>query len=120
MQGSYIHFGWFLVGSLDVPGDQFREFKAPFDMQLVQVTGNAANTTTCIIDIGTAADTDAYLDGVTLTGATGVPTVWDQDDFVNAQYPAIPAGTVVQITIDHDGGGGADVDDLNLDLWFTY
>ena len=120
MQGSYLHFGIQYLGSLDVPGDQFREFKAPVDLQLVKVSGNAADTTTCIIDIGTAADTDAYLDGVTLTGATGVPTDWVQADFVNAQYPAIPAGTVVQITIDHDGGGGADVDDLNLDLWFTY
>lgn len=120
MQGSYIHFGWFLVGSLDVPGDQFREFKAPFDMQLVYVSGNAANTTTCVVDIGTAADPDAYLDGVTLTGATAVPNEWVRADFVDGEYPVIPADTVVQITIDHDGGAGADVDDLNLDLWFTY
>ncbi len=73
MQGSYIHFGILLSWYLDTPGDQFREFVAPFDMQLVAVSGNAANTTTCIIDIGTAADPDAYLDGVTLTGATGSP-----------------------------------------------
>ena len=120
MQGSMIHFGFFLVGSLDVPGDQFREFKAPFDLQLVKVSGNAVNATTCIIDIGTAADTDAYLDGVTLTGATGVPTDFELADFVDDQYPAIPKDTVVQITIDYDGGAGGDVDDLNLDLWFTY
>jgi len=120
MQGSYFHFGLQYLGSLDIPGDQFREFKAPFDMQLVKITANAANTTTCIIDIGTATDTDAYLDGVTLTGATAAPTTYGQSDFVNGQFPAIPAGTVVQITIDHDGGGGADVDDLNMDLWFTY
>ena len=120
MQGSYLHFGWFLIGSMDTPGDQFREFTAPFDLQLVAISANAANTTTCVMDIGTAADPDAYLDGVTVTGATGVPTEYGQADFVGAQYPAIPKGTVVQITIDHDGGAGADVDDLNLDLWFTY
>ena len=118
MQGSMIHFGLFLIGALT--GDQFREFKAPFDLQLVRVSGNAANTTSCIIDIGTAADTDAYLDGVTLTGATAVPTNWVQSDFVDGQYPAIPADTVVQITIDFDGGDGGNVDDLNLELWFTY
>ena len=118
MQGSYLHMGFRVFGALTA--DEYFEFIAPFDMQLVQVSGNAANTTSCIIDIGTAADTDAYLDGVTLTGATAVPTVWDQDDFVNGQYPAIPSGTVVQITIDYDGGAGGDVDDLNLDLWFTY
>jgi len=118
MQGSYLHFGLFLLGAQT--GDQFREFKAPFDLQLVKVSGNAANTTSCIIDIGTAADTDAYLDGVTLTGATAVPTDYNQADFVNAQYPLIPKDTVVQITVDFDGGAGGNVDDLNLDLWFTY
>ena len=33
MQGSYLHYGLFLLGVQT--GDQFREFKAPFDMQLV-------------------------------------------------------------------------------------
>lgn len=118
MQGTYIHYGLFLLGVQT--GDQFREFKAPFDMQLVAVGGNSANTTTCLIDIGTAADADAYLDGVELTGATDVPTEWGLADFVGAQYPAIPKDTVVQILITFDGGQAGDVDDLNLDLWFTY
>lgn len=118
MQGSYLHMGFRVFGAL--AADEYFEFIAPFDMQLVQVSGNAANTTSCIIDIGTAADTDAYLDGVTLTGATGVPTEWTRTDFVNDQYPAIADGTVVQITVDYDGGAGGDVDDLMLNLWFTY
>ena len=33
MQGTYFHFGMQYLGSLDIPGDQFREFKAPFDMR---------------------------------------------------------------------------------------
>ena len=118
MQGSYLHMGFRVFGAL--LADEYFEFIAPFDMQLVRVSGNAANTTSCILDIGTAADTDAYLDGVTLTGATAVPTEWTQTDFVNDQYPAIPDGTVVQITVDYDGGAGGDVDDLMLNLWFTY
>ena len=118
MQGSFLHFGMYYDGTLTA--NKVREFKAPVDLQLVRVGGQASNTTSCIIDIGTAADTDAYLDGVTLTGATAVPTEWTQADFVNAQYPVIPAATVVQINIDYDGGDGGDVADLNLDLWFTY
>ena len=118
MQGSMIHFGWYLDGTL--LADTVREFKAPFDLQLVRVGGQASNTTSCILDIGTAADPDAYLDGVTLTGATAVPTEYGQTDFVDDQYPVIAQGTVVQITVDYDGGGGGDVADLNLDLWFTY
>ena len=118
MQGSMIHFGWFLKGALIA--DEVREFKAPFDMQLVKVGSQSANTTSCIIDIGTVADPDAYLDEATLTGATGVASLLGQSDFVGGEFPAIPAGTQVQITIDFDGGGGGDVDDLNLDLWFTY
>ena len=118
MQGSYLHMGFRVFGAL--AADEYFEFKAPFDMQLVQVSGNAANTTSCILDIGNTSDADAYLDAVTLTGATDTPTVWDQDDFVDAQYPAIPAGAVVQIAVDYDGGAGGDVDDLMLNLWFTY
>ena len=118
MQGSMIHFGLYLDGTL--LADTVREFKAPFDLQLVKVGGQAGNTTTGVIDIGTVADPDAYLDGVTLTGATGVATLWGQSDFVDGEYPLIPADTQVQITIDYDGGGGGDIADVNLDLWFTY
>ena len=118
MQGSMIHFGWFISGTM--LADAVREFKAPFDMQLVHVGGQADNTTSCIVDIGTAADPDAYLDGVTLTGATAVPTEWKQADFVDAEFPAIPDDTVFQITVDYDGGAGGDAANVNLDLWFTY
>jgi len=118
MQGSYIHFGLKYDGTLTA--NMVREFKAPFDLQLVAVTGQASNTTSVIIDIGTAADTDAYLDGVTLTGATAVPTSWGLTDFVDDAYPKIPKDTVVQINIDYDGGAGGDGADVHLDLWFTY
>lgn len=118
MQGSIFHFGFYFDGAM--AADTVREFKAPFDMQLLKVGSQAGNTLTCILDIGTVADPDAYLDGVTITGATGVAELLGQSDFVDGQYPAIPADTQVQITIDFDGGSGGNVGDLNLDLWFTY
>ena len=123
MQGTVFPIHFRVFGALTA--DEYFQFKAPFELQLIQVDGNAANTTTCIIDIGTVADADAYLDNKTLTGATDTPTTWDRDDFVAdsngvGQYPAIPKDTVVEIAVDYDGGAGGNVDDLMLTLWFTY
>ena len=43
--------------------------RLPFGVTLEGVSAAAADTTSFILDIGTAADSDAYLDGVTVTGA---------------------------------------------------
>ena len=118
MQGSLIHFGFKVDGTLTA--DNVRRFQVPVDLQLVKVNAGCDNATSFILDIGTAADTDAYLDGVTCTGAASTTTEWDQDDFVNGQYPAVPDGTEVVITIDYDGGAGTDGAGVHVDLWFTY
>ena len=118
MQGSLIHFGFKVDGTLTA--DNVRRFQAPVDLQLVKVNAGADNATSFILDIGTAADTDAYLDGVTVTGATSTTTDFGQTDFVDDEFPAIPDGTEVVITIDYDGGAGTDGAGVHVDLWFTY
>lgn len=90
------------------------EFKAPFDFTIENVSAQASNTTSFILDIGTIADTDAYLDGVTVTGATGVATEYDRDDFVGEQYPHIAADTQCIVSIDYDGGAGGDSAGISL------
>ena len=118
MQGSFLHVGYALDATLT--GDIVRRFQAPFDLQLVKVNAGCDNTTSFILDIGTASDADAYLDGVTVTGAAATTTEYNQADFVDGQFPAIPDGTEVVITIDYDGGAGGDSAGVNVDLWFTY
>ncbi len=118
MQGSLIHFGYALDATLT--GNLVRRFQAPVDLQLVKVNAGCDNATSFILDIGTAADDDAYLDGVTVTGAVATTTEYGLADFVDAEFPVIPDGIEVVITIDYDGGAGADAAGINIDLWFTY
>jgi len=76
-------------------------FKAPVDMQLVRVS--AVNTTANAgkLDIGSSADDDAYLDNQDF-GVSSTPVEYAQSAFVGGQYPHIPAGTAVKISItDH-------------------
>ena len=90
--------------------------RLPFGVTLVGVSAAAADTTSFILDIGTAADSDAYLDGVTVTGAASTTTMFGRSDFVNGEYPHIPAGTEVVVSIDYDGGAGGDAADVSLTL----
>lgn len=90
--------------------------RLPFGVTLEGVSAAAADTTSFILDIGTAADSDAYLDGVTVTGAASTTTMFGRADFVGGEYPHIPAGTEVVVSIDYDGGAGGDAADVSLTL----
>jgi hypothetical protein len=50
--------------------------------------------------VGTDADDDAYLTAKAF-GASNVPESYGRADFVGGEYPHIPAGTVLKITIAH-------------------
>jgi hypothetical protein len=117
MQGTYLAFPIVVPGTLTA--DVTYRFQAPFGMQLVKVTAACDNATSFILDIGTASDTDAYLDAVTVTGAAATTTEYDQDDFVGDQYPKIADGDEVVATIDFDGGAGNDSANVSVTLWFT-
>ena len=93
--------------------------RLPFGVTLEGVSAAAADTTSFILDIGTAADSDAYLDGVTVTGAASTTTMFGRADFVGGEYPHIPAGTEVVVSIDYDGGAGGDAADVSLTVLFT-
>lgn len=116
MQGNLFAIPIIVPGTLTA--DVSFRFQAPFDMQLVKVTAGCDNALTFILDIGTQADPDAYLDAVTVTGATATTTELDRDDFVDDQYPRISDGDEVMVTIDYDGGGGNDSAGISIVLWF--
>lgn len=117
MQGDHICIPIFVPGTLTA--NFHYEFAAPFDMTLIEVSGNCDASTSVILDIGTTADTDAYLDGVTVTGHATDSTKFDLDDFVNAAYPHISKGTFVAVNVDYDGGAGGDGAGLSLLLTFA-
>ncbi len=90
--------------------------RLPLGVTLVGVNAACADTTSFILDIGTAADTDAYLDGVTVSGAAATTTLYGRNDFVGGEYPHIPAGTEWLISVDYDGGAGGDAADVSITL----
>ncbi len=77
-------------------------FTMPFAATLVAVSHVNSSTNQGKIDIGTTSDDDAYLDDQTV-GELDVPVLENtMADFVGSQFPHIPAGTVVKVTItDH-------------------
>lgn len=99
--------------------NQTYRMRLPFGVTIEGVNAAAADTTSFILDIGTAADDDAYLDGKTVTGAAAVTTLYGRADFVNGEYPHIPANTEILVTIDFDGGDGGDASDVSLTLILT-
>ncbi|MFC1879386.1 hypothetical protein ACFLZW_05685 [Chloroflexota bacterium] len=93
------------------------EFKMPVPAILYRVSAVASNDSDATIMIGTAADTDAYMAATTI-GDSGVPNQLDRDDFIDDQYPHIPADTNVVITLDYDGAAGTAADDFELLVTF--
>jgi hypothetical protein len=96
---------WWHPGALSA--NHIIYFTAPFDLQLIHVSlvNTSANAGT--LKIGKSTDDDAYLLAENF-GVSGTPAVvdkWDEFDGVDAgsQFPHIPAGTVVLLTITDHG-----------------
>jgi len=116
MQGHHFPVVVFVPGTLGA--NHHFEFIAPFDMTLEKVSANCDASTSFILDIGTTADTDAYLDAVTVTGDGTTSTEYDRDDFVGGEHIHVVKGTHVVATIDYDGGGGADSAGVSILMTF--
>lgn len=119
MQGNHLILPVLVPGTLTT--NVHFEFKAPFDMQLTSVSANCDASTSFILDIGEndTPDTDAYLDGPTVTGHATVNSTFTRLDFVNDQFPHILKGTNVVLTIDYDGGAGNDAANVSILAVFT-
>lgn len=119
MQGDHVCIPIMVPGTLTA--NVAFEFAAPFDMTLVEVSANCDASTSFILDVGEndTPDTDAYLDGVTVTGHATDNSKFDLDDFVNSAYPHIRKGVDVIVSIDYDGGAGNDAAGVSLLLTFA-
>jgi hypothetical protein len=93
-------------------------FKAPSPCTLLHVSAVGSNSNNGLIKIGTSSNDDAYLEEASI-GDSGTPVEFDQDDFVDDQFPRISDGDVVKITLDHDGDSGTAAHDFTLVLTFA-
>jgi hypothetical protein len=117
MLSTHIPFPIMVPGVLAADA-KFR-FQAPIGLQLVGVGAACDNGTSFILDIGTAADPDAYLDEKTVTGATSTTTVFGRSDFPSSEFPHWAAGGEVLVSIDFDGGAGGNATNVSIVLWLT-
>lgn len=117
MLGTHIPFPILIPGTLTA--DVSFRFKAPIGMQLVGVGAACDDTTSFILDVGTAADVDAWLDGVTVTGAAATTTAFGRSDFVGSEFPHWAAGAEVLVSVDFDGGAGGNAANVSIVLWLT-
>jgi hypothetical protein len=52
-------------------------------------------------------------------GDSDAPAEYDRDDFVGAQYPHIPKGAIVKLTLDFDGASGTAAANATVVLTFA-
>jgi hypothetical protein len=91
-------------------------FSMPFAATLIAVSHVNSTTNQGKIDIGSTSDDDAYLDDQTV-GELDVPVLENtKEDFVGSQFPHIPAGTLVKVTITDHASHMANV---AVVLWFA-
>lgn len=117
MQGTIFTLSFHTAGTL--AANHTIIWTAPFACQLVHVSAVASNASNGILDIGTSADTDAYVSNLDV-GDSNVPAcAHEPADFVGSNYPHIAAGTVIEAELDYDGAGGTAAHDFTLVLTFT-
>ena len=115
--------------SYHIPGtlsaDVNIRFTAPCDCTLLHVSAVGSNSNSGLLTVGDSSDTDEYLTSSSI-GDSNVPAEFDGNDFVDTSgnthtryYPRIADGTVVVITLDHDGDGGTATDDFTIVLTFA-
>jgi hypothetical protein len=116
MQGKHVLATFHIPGTL--AADVIMVWTAPFACQLVKVSAVGSNANDATLTIGTTAVVAAYM-AETAIGDSYVPAVFDQDDFVDGQFPHIPAGTIVRFDLDYNGAAGTAVDDATIVAAFT-
>ena len=116
MQGNFFTIGIEMDATLT--GDIARRFSLPIGATLIGANAGCDNTTSFILDVGTATDADAYIDNQTITGAAATTTDLAASDLVDGAPMHIAAGTEVVISIDYDGGAGGDGAGIHVDLFF--
>jgi hypothetical protein len=93
-------------------------FTAHHNMTLLHVSMVCTNAASTTVAIGTTSSAAAYM-AAKAVGQSSVPGVKTRSDFVSEQFPRIATGTVVKLTIDHDGAAGTAGANLTVVLTFA-
>lgn len=116
MQGRHLLFPVHIPGTLTA--NLSVVFQAPCDLQLVSVQAVGSNVNDATLQVGVSGDSQAYLSAQPV-GDAGAPRIWGRQDFSAGQYPRLPAGTTLTMTVDCDGEGGTAVQNLTVVLMFV-
>lgn len=123
MQGNQIAYAFHVPGTL--AADVNIRFTLPNRMALQHVSAVGSNANDAELSIGTSADPDGWLEAAVI-GDSNVPVEFEVADFdgalltyPGAEPPAAADGTIVVLTLDHDGDGGTAADDVTIVLTFT-
>ena len=116
MQGNLFVIGLKVPGTLTA--NHVKRVSFPFGVTLIGGNAAADNTTGFDLDVGTAADTDAYIDAHEVIGAAATSVDIAASDLVDGAPMHIPANTEIVITIDFDATGSSDADNANVHLFF--
>ena len=116
MQGNHFLIPFHIPGTLTA--NITFVFTAPFDCQLIHAQAVGSNANNARIEIGTTADTDAYLPASDV-GDSNVPAEFARASFTGGEYPHLPDGTVVEVLVDFDGASGTAVANLTVALTFS-
>jgi hypothetical protein len=115
--------GDFFTMTYHVPGtlaaNETVYFQLPFDGSLVFVSALASNANNGILNVGSSADTDAYVSNLDV-GDSLVPAVLDEaGEFEGDVLPHIVKDTIIAACLDYDGASGTAAHDFTLVLGFT-
>lgn len=116
MLGNRFSIAWRIDGTL--AANKTIAWKLPYPASLLAVSAGASNDSDATLKVGTSADDDAYLLAATI-GDSGAPVLKTLSDFVNKEYPHIPAGTILLLTLDFDGASGTAAANVDLVLTFS-
>ena len=116
MQGNLFVIGLRAAGTLTA--NLVKRVSFPFGVTLIAVNAACDNTTGFDLDVGTAADTDAYIDAYEVIGAAATSSDIAASSFVAGAPQHIPANTEIVITVDFDATGSSDAAAPNVHLFF--
>lgn len=123
MQGDHVVHAFHIPGTLSA--DVNIRFTALFDMTLVHISSVASNNSDATLAVGTSVDTDGFLVAAVI-GDSNVPVEKAKANFDGAllttagsEYPRISDGTIVVLTLDHDGASGTAAANVTIVLTFA-
>ena len=93
-------------------------YAMPCDAQLLHVSFSNSAASDAQLKIGTTVADAAYM-AFKDVGDSDVPAEYGREDFVGAQFPHIPKGTLVKLTLDFDGNAGVAAANATVVLTFA-